>query len=62
MIILRRQHLLNTSKDSYDIDNKQKTGDLSGGVKVLGEISNKNEIKIISKLPKEQKKYDSIGS
>ena len=53
---------LNTSKDIYDIDNKQKTGDLSGGVKLKSEISNKNEIKIISKLPKEQIKYDSMDT
>ena len=53
---------LNTSKDSYDIDNKQKRDSLTGGVKLISEISNKNEIKIISKLPKEQKKYDSMDS
>ena len=49
---------LNTSDDSYDVENKEETKDSTEGVKVLRSIPHKDIMKKVAELKENQEKYD----
>ena len=49
---------LNTSDDSYDVENKEKSEESAEGVKVLRSIPHKDIMKKIAELKENQEEYD----